>query len=60
MGLWVELIGLLFGILISSLQVVIVLYLKSVNRKVDEVCHRVYHHKHDDHGNVVIPCNDPV
>lgn len=43
-------------VLIAALQGVIIMYQKANNKKLDEVCHRVYHHRHDADGNVVIPC----
>ena len=52
--IWAQVIGGLFGLAITGLQVVIVMFQKANSKKLDEVCHRVFHHSHDDHGNVVI------
>ena len=52
--IWAQIIGGLFGLVITGLQVVIVMFQKANSKKLDEVCHRVFHHSHDEHGNVVI------
>lgn len=46
------------GIAIGGLQAMAIFMLNGLRKKLDDVCHRVYHHMHDEKGNVVIPSNE--
>ena len=43
------------GTVMGGLQAMAIFMLNGLRKKLDDVCHRVYHHFHDDKGNVVIP-----